>query len=185
MRAHNAAMAQSPAGRACHPETGGSRLRLFMGQSANFRSTNDRLRPALGGKAGISSFSGAAAISGLPGQPGTHGARRRPGLAVTIVQRVLVDETENVSPFLVRSHHELTVRRESAPQLLILIAGRVRAFQMRCKGAALLLRYDQRGKATAASFDLGNPIPLSGPGPDERWYVRGKCPLRHECGDDQ
>jgi hypothetical protein len=169
MRAHNAAMAQSPAGRACHPETGGSRLRLFMGQSANFRSTNDRSRPALGGKAGISSFSGAAAISGLPGQPGTHGARRRPGLAVTIVQRVLVDETENVSPFLVRSHHELTVRRESAPQLLILIAGRIRAFQMPCKGAALLLRYNQRGKATAAAFDLGNPIPLSAPCPDERW----------------
>src|SRR6478672_7303799 len=63
--------------------------------------------------------------SALPGEPGAHGARRRSGLAITIIQGVLVDEAEDVSPFLVRSHHELTVRRESAPELLILIAGRV------------------------------------------------------------
>jgi hypothetical protein len=35
------------------------------------------------------------------------------------------------------------------------------------KGVALLLRYDQRGKSTAPPFHLGNPIPLSGPCPDE------------------
>ena len=63
--------------------------------------------------------------SPLPGEPGTHGAGRRTGLAVAIIEGVLVDEAEDVSAFLVRSHHELTVRRESAPELLVLIAGRV------------------------------------------------------------
>ena len=63
--------------------------------------------------------------SALPGEPGTHGAWRRTGLAVTIIEGILVDEAEDVSAFLVRSHHELTVRRESAPELLVLIAGRV------------------------------------------------------------
>src|SRR5262249_39010009 len=63
--------------------------------------------------------------SALPGEPRTHGAWRRAGLAVTIIEGVLVDEAEDVSPFLVRSHHELTVRRESAPELLVLIAGGV------------------------------------------------------------
>src|ERR1700751_1279411 len=67
--------------------------------------------------------------SALPGEPGAHGARRRSGLAITIIQSVLVDEAEDVSPFLVRSHHELTVRRESAPELLILIAGRFERFK--------------------------------------------------------
>src|SRR5215472_10814477 len=63
--------------------------------------------------------------SALPGEPGTHGAWRRTGLAVAIIEGVLVDEAEDVSAFLVRSHHELTVRRESAPELLVLIAGGV------------------------------------------------------------
>src|SRR5262252_664563 len=63
--------------------------------------------------------------SALPGEPGTHGAWRRTGLAVTIIEGVLVDEAEDVSAFLVRSHHELTVRSESAPELLVLIAGGV------------------------------------------------------------
>src|SRR5215471_2678690 len=53
--------------------------------------------------------------SALPGEPGTHGAWRRTGLAVAIIEGVLVDEAEDVSAFLVRSHHELTVRAK-APQ---------------------------------------------------------------------
>src|SRR6266508_4183847 len=67
--------------------------------------------------------------SALPGKPRAHSARRTAGLGVTIVEGVLVDETENVRPFIVRAHHELTARRESAPERLILIAGRVCAFQ--------------------------------------------------------
>src|SRR5262249_6338474 len=105
--------------------------------------------------------------SALPDEPRTYRARRRAGLAVTIVQGVRIDETERVSPLIVRSHHELTVRRESAPERLILIAGRVRAFQMPDKGVALLLRDDERGKSAAPTFRLGNPIALSGPCPDE------------------
>jgi hypothetical protein len=100
--------------------------------------------------------------SALPGKPRAHSARRTAGLGVTIVEGVLVDETENVRPFIVRAHHELTARRESAPQRLILIAGRVCAFQTPDKGVALLLGYDERGKPTAPPFDLGNPVPSAG-----------------------
>src|SRR5262244_1668039 len=78
--------------------------------------------------------------SALPGKPGAHSARRRAGLGVTIVERVRVDETENVSPFLVRSHHQLGARRKRAPEGLILIAGRVRTFQVPDEGVPLLLR---------------------------------------------
>src|SRR5262245_16670293 len=105
--------------------------------------------------------------SSLSGKSGAHRARRRAGLGVTIIERVLVDETENVSPFLVRSHHQLGARREGTPEGLILIAGRVRTLQVPDEGVALLLRYDQRGKSAAPSFDLGNAIPLSGPGSDQ------------------
>src|SRR5262249_33981051 len=105
--------------------------------------------------------------SALPGKPGAHSARRRAGLGVTIVQRVRVDETENVSPFLVRSHHQLGARRKRAPERLILIPRRVRTFQVPDEGVPLLLRYDQRSKSAAPPFDLGNAIPLSGPGPDQ------------------
>src|SRR5262249_10276119 len=105
--------------------------------------------------------------SALPGKPGAYSARRRACLAVTIVQRVRVDETENVSPFLVRSHHQLGARRKRAPERLILIPRRVRTFQVPDEGVPLLLRYDQRSKSAAPPFDLGNAIPLSGPGPDQ------------------
>src|SRR5213078_2039569 len=78
----------------------------------------------------------AGAKSALPGKPGAHRACRRAALAVTIIEGVLVDETENIKSFLVRSHHELTVRRESAPEWLILVARRVRAFQVPCESVA-------------------------------------------------
>ena len=43
--------------------------------------------------------------SGLTDEPSTHRAWRRGGLAVAIVKGVLVDEPENVKPFIVRTHH--------------------------------------------------------------------------------
>src|SRR5882672_10414488 len=106
--------------------------------------------------------------SGLTGEPRANGARSRAGLAVAIVERALVDETEDVGPFRVGSHHEMTARREGAPQLLILIAARVGALQMSFEGVALLLRDDERREAAAPAFDLGDPIALAGPGADER-----------------
>src|SRR4029453_6102081 len=123
--------------------------------------------------------------SALPGKPRAHSARRTAGLGVTIVEGVLVDETENVRPFIVRAHHELTARRESAPERLILIAGRVCAFQTPDKGVALLLRYDKRGKSTAPPFGLGNPIPLSSPCPDQRRLISAQRLLRDQSGEDQ
>src|SRR6516225_8769950 len=62
-----------------------------------------------------------SAISRLPNEPGTNRTRRRAGLAVTIVQGIRVHEPEDVGPLVVRSHHELAVWRESAPQRFLLI----------------------------------------------------------------
>ena len=90
--------------------------------------------------------------SALPGKPRAHSARRTAGLGVTIVEGVLVDETENVRPFIVRAHHELTARRESAPERLILIAGRVCAFQTPDKGVALLLGDEQAWQVHRAAL---------------------------------
>src|SRR5262249_38134566 len=92
--------------------------------------------------------------STLPNEPRAHRAWRRAGLAVTIVQGVLVDELENVGPFVVGSHHQPAARGEGAPQWLLLVSGRIRAFQTPHKGVALLLRYDKSGKPTPSPFDF-------------------------------
>jgi hypothetical protein len=44
---------------------------------------------------------------------------------------------------------------------------------------------NKRGKSTAPPFDLGNPVPLSNPCPDQRWFVSAQCLLRDESGEDQ
>jgi hypothetical protein len=45
------------------------------------------------------------------------------------------------------------------------------------KGVALLLCYDKHRKAPTPSFDLGNPVSLSSPRPDERWHISAHCGL--------
>src|SRR5262245_57376029 len=81
----------------------------------------------------------AAARSTLAGQPCADGSRRPAGLAVAIIQRVPIDQTEDVSPFVIRSHDQLAAGCESAPQRLFLVAGRIGTLQATRKGVALLL----------------------------------------------
>jgi hypothetical protein len=61
--------------------------------------------------------------SGPAGQSCAHRSRRRAGLAVAIIQGVLIDQTKNISSFFIRSHHQVAAGRESAPQRLFLVAG--------------------------------------------------------------
>src|ERR1700704_4622683 len=79
----------------------------------------------------------------------------------------------------------MAARREGAPQLLILVAGRVGALQMSFERIALLLRYDERREAAAPAFDLGDPIPLAGPCADERWCLGTERRRCGESGEDQ
>src|SRR5262245_30924069 len=65
----------------------------------------------------------AAAVSTLTGQSCAHGSRRPASLAVAIIQGVPIDQTEDVSPFVIRSHDELGAGRESAPERLLHVAG--------------------------------------------------------------
>src|SRR5262245_52217184 len=66
----------------------------------------------------------AAARSTLAGQPCAHGSRRPAGLAVAIIQRVPIDQTEDVGSFVIRSHDQLAAGCECAPQRLLHVAGR-------------------------------------------------------------
>src|SRR5262245_1822331 len=113
----------------------------------------------------------------LPGQSRTHRARRRAGLAVAIIQRVLIEQREDIRPFVVRSHHQAGAGGEGAPQRLLFVAGRIGALQARDEGVALLLGDDQRGEAAAPSLDLGDPVALPGPGAEERHLLaeRRRC----------
>src|SRR5215813_7037654 len=105
--------------------------------------------------------------SRLTGQPCAHGSRRTAGLAVAIVEGILIDETEDVGSFVIGSHHQLAAGRERAPQRLFLVAGWIGALQATNEGIALLFGYDQRRKAAAPSFNLGNSVPLANPRADE------------------
>jgi len=105
--------------------------------------------------------------SRLTGQPCAHGSRRTAGLAVAIVEGILIDETEDVGSFVIGSHHQLAAGRERAPQWLFLVAGWIGALQATDEGIALLFGYDQRRKAAAPSFNLGNSVPLANPRADE------------------
>src|SRR5262245_56005042 len=104
----------------------------------------------------------------LPCQPCTHRARRGAGLAVAIVERVAVDQAEDVGAFLVRAHDQAAARREGAPERLLLVAGRVRALQAADEGIALLLGDDEGREAAAPALDLRDAVALPGPGPDQR-----------------
>ena len=101
------------------------------------------------------------------GQSCAHGSRRSAGLAVAIIQGILIDEIKDIRSFLVRSDHQPGTGCERAPQCLILVAGCIGTLQATNKGIALLLGDDQRRKATAPSFNLGNSIPLASPRADQ------------------
>src|SRR5712691_8289713 len=121
----------------------------------------------------------------LTDEPRTNRARRSARLAIAIVEGIPVDETEDVGPFVVRSHHQMTARRERAPKWLVLVAGRIRALQMSGERIALLLRDDERCQATAPSFNLGDPIPLPSPCTDKRWRVSTECRFGEGNDDHQ
>ncbi len=126
----------------------------------------------------------ARARSPLAGEPGADRARRLAGLAVAVVERVAVDETEDIGALVVRAHDQAPARGEGAPQRLVLVAGRVRAFQVSGERVALLLRDDERREPAAAPFVLGDAVALAGPGPDQRRLggERRRCQRRR---DDQ
>src|SRR5215470_58056 len=105
--------------------------------------------------------------SRLTGQPCAHGSRRTAGLAVAIVEGILIDQTEDVGSFVIGSHHQLAAGRERAPQWLFLVAGWIGALQATYEGVALLFGYDQGRKPAAPSFNLGNSVPLANPRADE------------------
>jgi hypothetical protein len=99
----------------------------------------------------------------LTDQSSAHRARRSASLAVTIIQGIPIDQSKDIRSFLIRSDHQLAARCESAPQRLIFVAGWIGALQATGKGTALLIGDDQRRKATAPSFNLGNSLPLASP----------------------
>src|SRR5262249_30891861 len=77
--------------------------------------------------------------STLAGQACTHGSRGSAGLGVAVIQRVPIDQTEDVISFVVRSHHQLAAGRERAPQRLLDVAGGIGALEAAGEGVALLL----------------------------------------------
>src|SRR5262245_31934754 len=127
----------------------------------------------------------AAARSTLTGQSCAHGSRRPASLAVAIIQGVAIDQTEDVSPFVIRSHDQLGPGRESAPQRLLHVAGRIGALQATRKGVALLLGDDQRGEAAAPPFVLGDAVPLASPRADKGHCISAERRRRNEDGKDR
>ena len=134
------------------------------GMVARGRRIND---PALAKLGRRKTAKGRRRASRPTGQSCAHGSRRSAGLAVAIIQGILIDEIKDIRSFLVRSDHQPGTGCESAPQCLILVAGWIGTLQATNKGIALLLGDDQRRKAAAPSFDLGNSIPLASPRADQ------------------
>src|SRR5262249_22820128 len=116
-------------------------------------------------------------FSTLAGQSCAHGSRGGASLAVAIVEGILIDQTEDVGSFVIRSHRQLAPRPGSAPPPPLLRAGWIGALKGTDKGVALLFVYDQGRKPAPPSFDLGNSIPLASPRAD-----KGHCIIRAEHG---
>src|SRR5262249_15565131 len=99
--------------------------------------------------------------------PCAHRTRRTAGLAVAIIESVLIDQTEDVGAFLIGSHHQLGAGRERAPERFLLVAGRIGTLEATDESVALLLGNDQRRQAAAPALDLCDSIALAGPCPDK------------------
>jgi len=138
----------------------------FSGIDDHFRSDQDAGTKAGKRRAGARERH-PIAPSRLTGQSCAHRSRRRASLAVAIIQRVLIDQAEDISSFIIRYHHQFAAGCESAPQRLILVAGWIGALEATNKGIALLLGYDQGRKAAAPSLNLGNSVPLASPRADK------------------
>jgi hypothetical protein len=72
---------------------------------------------------------------------------------------------------------------KSAPQRLFLVAARIGALQPADEGIALLFGYNQRREAAAPPFNLGDSIPLAGPGADQGHRTRAEYRRRSENGE--